>query len=107
MENREEELEKLLQNKELVEELLAKQEPHEAQKFFEDHGIVFTMDEVRSMGETLGMIARKAADHGGELSEEELDEVSGGFVISTGAILTILALVGPTAAMSAVFKWKW
>ena len=84
MDEREEKLKELLKDEFFAKELSTKIEAEDAQKYFAEHGVDFTMDEMKAMGKALNL----AAEKGGELSEDELEQVSGGF----GGILIVFSL---------------
>ena len=111
MDNRIEKMKELMNDEAFVKEMLAKETPEDAQIFFEEHGVEFTLDEVRSLYALLEKVAngeiseetlKKAAD--GELTEEELEAVAGGdaFCICFGLFVlawTVLASVASVMKM--------
>lgn len=64
--------------------------PEKIQAAFATKGIEFTLDEVKAI--VVAVVDQ--AENNGELNEENLNEVSGGFIISATAIGTALALGG-------------
>lgn len=102
---------KLETSPELAEKLVQQETPQEAQAILNEAGLDFTQEEVVELGEIL----MKAADASqGELSEEDLDDVAGGAVITAGAIATGIAIakiVGGTAATAGfvhnVTRGRW
>ena len=75
-----EKLEALLQNEKVQEELSALTTVEEIQAVFAKHGVEMTRQEVEDLCVQVALSKDGAAD--GELSEDALENVSGGFVIS-------------------------
>lgn len=99
MDNRIEKLRGLLDDEAFVKELFAKDTPEEAQAFFKSKGADITLEEVKSLGETIGKLVNGeisaedlVAAASGELSEAELENAAGGEVI--GAVATGLIIFG-------------
>ena len=69
-----EKMEKALKDKDFVAKILAMQTPEEVQEAFKGKGVEISLEEV----EILGKIINKTAQKGGELSEKELEEITGG-----------------------------
>ena len=111
-----EKIKALFGNEEFVKGLFSKKTAEEAQAFFEDNGVLVSLDDVKDLGSTFGKIAKgeiaaqdleKAVN--GELSEDELAEVAGGEICALTAIaigIGIGAVVGGggTAAGIAIEK---
>lgn len=117
-----EKLQELSKDQEKLKELMKIGEPEEAQKWFSDNGVELSLDDIRELGAVLSRLANKeleriansgkaAAGSDDELSEDELEEASGGIIISIAYAAFCLALVvGGGAAIDYVrdpegFKW--
>ena len=72
--------------------------PEEAQKLFASKGIEFSLEEVKAIAKSLQVKAENS-----ELSEDDLEAVSGGY------FSTIAIAVGPLAMIASHIarKWKW
>ena len=82
-----EKIKEVLQDKDFVNQLVAMDKPEDVQAALDERGVELTLDEIKQIGETIRKVqsgeisqeqAQKAAD--GELSEDELEGVSGGIV---------------------------
>ncbi len=93
---RSEKLKELLKDETFVQGLAKQIQPEDAQAYFAAHGLDFTKDEILQMGRALNLKVRQ--ERGEELTEDELAEVSGGF------IETFLFL-GIGAVLSAILGW--
>ncbi len=82
-----EQLQELMNDESFAKEIAKLETNEEVQKAFEAHGIGFTMDEIKD-------ITEKLYGDETELSEESLENVSGGFVITS----TMLAIIGVATA---------
>lgn len=72
-------------------------EPEEAQKVLAENGFDFTLEEILEAGTELYKM-RESMNNGGELSEDDLDDVAGGCIIrSPGTILR--------AVQNALWRW--
>ena len=92
----------LLADKKFVEQMLAQQTAEDVQKLFNDTGVDFTLEDVNEIGEQLN----RAANSNEELSEEALEDVSGGFAITVAGVIAagkIIVAVG--GAGLAVWGW--
>ena len=78
--------------------------PEEAATKINASGYDFTADEIQEFGQNLKAVAK-----GGELDENDLDDVSGGVVISAAAAGVYLTCVsiGVTLGIAAGSNWKW
>ena len=81
MDERVSKLKELIANEDFAKELFGKQTAEEAQALLKDNGVEFTLDEVNQIGDGIRIIAKKQAE-GGELSEADLESVSGGVDMS-------------------------
>ena len=87
-----EQLKVLMDDESFVREIAQMEDNEEVRKAFEDHGIGFTSEEINE-------IVEKLYGDDAELSENSLEDVSGGFVITT----TTLAVVGCFSAGVSLF----
>lgn len=108
-------LEQLAQDKAFINEFLSCETPEAAQAALKEKGVELSLEQVTALGEAI------AADPSGELSEEQLTNVSGGLIGTalaiSGGLYTFykgcqasyhLGYQGAKAAHS-VYKWfkKW
>ncbi|MBE5837539.1 hypothetical protein [Butyrivibrio sp.] len=83
MDNRIERIKELFSDEAMVKEVLSIAEPEKAQEWFSDHGIEFTLDEIKDMGEMINKVQKGEIKAGylavnDELSEDDLENVAGG-----------------------------
>lgn len=86
-------------NEELTKKIVALS-PEEAQKVLAENGYEFSMDEIMEQGKAINeLLAKVRAGQTGELSEDDLDDVSGGGHLgdlaagfAIGAMIAITAL---------------
>ena len=99
-------LEDLFRDESFVTEMMKQNTPEEAQVFLAAHGVECTLEEVKAMGKAM-KAAAQAKQTGEELSEDELEDVSGGSVllIAGGIAAGIAYLVGVPLAGGAVISW--
>jgi hypothetical protein len=72
------------------------------QSALHDKGLDLSLDEIARIRSTI----LTAAEQGGELSEEQLESISGGFIF--GLIpLIFLAVVGTAMGVSAATRRRW
>lgn len=94
----------------IKEKLFSLDSPEEVQSFLEDKGISFSINEINEIRDIILKIVTKKEN--GELSEEDLEEVAGGFVALTATIIGLLAgvvaggLVGANATHNAT-RGRW
>ena len=96
----------LLENKNFVVEMMSKETPEDVQKFFLDHGVEMTIDEINEIGKALADIENGTATD--ELSEDSLENVAGGIgPLTAGAIAWgVVRVVGATGGLAlAAYKW--
>lgn len=108
-------IQSLFSNEKFVKELLTKQTAEEAQDFICENGYNISLEEVKMIGEGLRRLSsgelsldylNKAVN--GELSEDELEDVAGGFALSTLCVVAFIGgVVGGGGAVFAVFQWGW
>ena len=77
--------------------------PEEVVKVVNEAGYDFTVEEIVEFGENL----KAAAAQAGELSEDNLDEVSGGLAAAAAAVYLTCVSIGITLGVSAGTNWKW
>lgn len=98
MENKQIMIEKLAENEAFVKELGAAHTPKEVKAVFTNYGVDMTLEEAAAIIEA----AKTEAD--GKLSEDSLDAVSGGILVSTlGAWLVYSACVYAAATVGKMY----
>lgn len=90
---RAEKLRDLMNDKDFVQELAKTPKAEDVKKLFAERGLVLTEDEIQDLGRIFKVCIQKAQENGGELSEEDLAQVSGGFIL-TGICLTTFLTTG-------------
>ena len=90
---RAEKLRDLMNDKDFVQELAKTPKAEDVKKLFAERGLVLTEDEIQDLGRIFKACVQKAQENGGELSEEDLAQVSGGFIL-TGLCLTVFLTTG-------------
>ncbi len=100
MDEKNKRLQEILSDEELAKEVLSIEKPEDAQKWFADHGIDYSMDEIMWLGELFrkaasGEITQKDVDmaENGELSGEMLRLVSGGAWTTVDTVMTAVSVV--------------
>lgn len=83
MDEREVKFKELLKDQKTLREIMAITDPQMMRNFFAERGLSFTLDEVKAISGCLN----RAQGFKGELSEEKLEEVSGGCVSWIAAAL--------------------
>ncbi len=83
-------IKELFSNRLFVEKFVCAESIEEAQKILSDEGVNLSLDEVGKIGDTI----LDASKNEYEIDEKDLEDVSGGFAISLGAILLGGAIVG-------------
>ncbi len=83
---------KVLENEELMMKVVPML-PEEAQKVLAENGYDFTLDEILEMGKELYKI-RNSTNSNGELSEDDLENVAGGFAWLPVIKFTVKAAAG-------------
>ena len=104
MDYREKKLRELMKDEAFVKELSAKIEAEDAQKYFAEHGVDFTMEEIKAIGSALNCSVKS----NGELSEDDLEQVSGGCLIFgiISGIVAGAALIGTIYSIGRDY-WGW
>lgn len=77
----------------LAEKLFALETSEEVQIFLKTEGLDFTLEEINVLREALLKSLEK-----GELSDEDLEEVAGGFVITFALVSAIGSIIGATVS---------
>ena len=75
-----------------VENLFNLESAQEVQGFLKNQGLDFTLEEIDAFKNALIKTTQKD-----ELSDDDLAEVAGGFVLTTGMIATTAAVIGGTS----------
>lgn len=94
----EEKIKNLVEDQEFVTKLLACEEPEQVQKLFADNGVDVTLDDVKALGQSLSVMA----ESDGELSEDDLEGVAGGSLMS---VVSTVISVGKLAK-NVVDNWS-
>lgn len=92
---------KIEADKGLGEKLFSLENPEDVQSLLQEQGLVFSLEEIGMLKKALV----KVLDKGGtsELSDEELEDVAGGFVLTATALIGIIgAIAGAITAAGAV-----
>lgn len=80
-----EKIKSILADEEFVSNLSSLEEPEDVRKAFEDRGVELSVEDITKMRDIL---AKNAENPDGELSEDELEDVAG------GELITICTLIG-------------
>ena len=89
-----ERIKEIFSDEEFVVELLGLENPEDAQALLKTKGIDLELDQVRKMGEIINKQLNAVAIEEGEISEEELEDVAGGwFAIVMPIITTVVGSV--------------
>lgn len=78
-----EKLAELFQNEDFQEKVSAVETPEEFQKLLNENGLDYDLADVNEFGEKITKLAGIIDDENGELSEDNLETVSGGFGVVT------------------------
>lgn len=89
--------EKIEADSSLGEKLFNLETEEEVQSFLKDQGLDFTLEEISVLRKAVIKTQEK-----GELSDEDLEEVAGGIVVTTSVVATTAAVVGATASVGAM-----
>lgn len=88
----------LAKDESFMKELFTKQTAADAQAFFEENGVVFSLEEVKQLGAIFekaiaGEISAEQIERvaNGELSEDELEEAAGGIISDVGIVVLVFA----------------
>ncbi|MFZ7101729.1 MAG: Nif11-like leader peptide family RiPP precursor [Peptococcaceae bacterium] len=85
---------KLETDKGLAEKLFTLETPQEVQSTLKEEGLEFTLEEIDMLGNALVKSLSVAED--GELTDEALEDVAGGFVITAAVIGATASVIGAT-----------
>lgn len=94
-------IEEIFKNEEKVKYLCSLNTPEEAQKAFAEEGVDLTLDELNELRDAI----IRAIDNKGELSEDDLEQASGGFIIAGLWTLATWAVTGGAAYEAIKQKW--
>lgn len=89
---KEQKLAELFQNEQFKKEANELKTAEELQRLFASYGLELSLDEVYSLCEKIALNMEK-----GELSEDELENVSGGFAITAGVVALGVGCIGALA----------
>ena len=78
MAERNEKLKEIFANEELVSEMLSIEKLEDAQKWFSDHGVEISPDELQELGDKLDKFIKGEQDKDYELTEKEMESITGG-----------------------------
>lgn len=84
---------KLEADKSLAEKIFNLETAAEVQSLLKTQGLEFSLEEINSLKGALVKSAQKS-----ELSEEELEEVAGGIIVTTSVAATTFAVLGGTSS---------
>ena len=96
----------LFENEDFCKQYAACTEIPVAVKLFADHGLELTESEVEAMTAQYHAIARRLIENDGELTDEDLDMISGGWSWM-GAFLGLVAGASAGAGVGWVFGGPW
>lgn len=89
-------------DKGLAEKLFSLENPQDVQSLLKEQGLDFSLEEIDMLKEALVKALEKSST-GGELTDDDLEDVAGGFVLTaTGLVAIIGAIVGAVTAAGAV-----
>lgn len=92
----------LMDNKEFILTMLSQETPEDVQKLFHENGVDFSLEEVNELGREL----ERLATTGDELTEDALDSVSGGVVVTAATIWAAAkCAIAIGGAALAIYKW--
>ena len=92
-----ESVKKLLEDTEFVKEVINTQDAKEAIVVFKSRGVSITLDELSAVYDLIDKIL--SFGENGKLDESDLENISGGVVLSTAVICAIAALGGTDLAL--------
>ncbi|NLK53038.1 MAG: Nif11-like leader peptide family natural product precursor [Syntrophomonadaceae bacterium] len=75
--------------------LFSQETPEAVQSFLKVEGLDFSLEEIDAVRTALVKVLEKGD---GELTDADLEDVAGGFVLTTGMIATTAAVIGGTAS---------
>lgn len=86
--NKIEKVQALMNDTEFVKKISAMEDPEDVQKAFAEKGVDFTLDEIGQIAEMV------AGNEGEELTEGQMDAVSGGILAEIATVAKGIALLG-------------
>jgi hypothetical protein len=97
-----ERIKEIFSDEEFVVELLGLENPEDAQALLKTKGIDLELDQVRKMGEIINKQLNAVTTEEGEISEEELEDVAGGWF---AIVMPIITTVGICIYKSITCRW--
>ena len=88
-----------------VKGLLALESSGEAQNAFREKGIEVGAEEILELRDALVKASKRAAENGGELSMEDMEEVAGGYLDTITNIVITIATNDLKAAFPFLSRW--
>ena len=99
---------KLEADEQLVEKLMQQETSEDVQALLKENGVDLTIEEVNEIREVLLKLMDRMSE--GELSEEDLEEVTGGIGVlaAVGIGMAIYSLLGAGGlATTIATRWRW
>lgn len=97
-----EKLNELTNDKAFVEMMMSQETPEDVQRVFNEHGVPLTLDDVKRIGSALAQMEEPTS----ELSEDDLDSVAGGVVLTAATCWAVAkAIIAIGGAALAIYKW--
>lgn len=93
-----ERIQEVFSDETFVKELLSRETPEEVQKMLADKKIDLSIDDILK----IRTIFEKKLDQRAELSDDELEDVSGGVVVIGAIVYTVLPLIAATIICDAI-----
>jgi predicted ribosomally synthesized peptide with nif11-like leader len=93
-----ERIQEVFSDETFVKELLSRETPEEVQKMLADKKIDLSIDDILK----IRTIFEKKLDQSAELSDDELEDVSGGVVVIGAIVYTVLPLIAATIICDAI-----
>ena len=101
-------IKEVFSDKAFVEGLLKLETPEEVQKAFAGKGVTVSVEEIIKLKDALVKASQKAAESGGELSMEDMEDVAGGFVLLAGLYAVCYGpVIGPMLVGSVRTGLRW
>jgi predicted ribosomally synthesized peptide with nif11-like leader len=105
-EQKNEKIQEVFADKEFVEKLLAMDTPEEVQAAVKEKGLELTLEEIEATKKSIvNSLEKNDSD---EVSDDQLEQVAGGFAITTALVIAGAITAGATGAAalgSAVHRW--
>jgi predicted ribosomally synthesized peptide with nif11-like leader len=93
-----ERIQEVFSDETFVKELLSRETPEEVQKMLADKKIDLSIDDILK----IRTILEKKLDQSAELSDDELEDVSGGVVVIGAIVYSVLPLIAVTLICDAI-----